>query len=66
MAILEFSNHGNNTNCIKPIVMLIKKVLIIILFFGKLYRTNVVSMAIHSHNQLKFLNSVTLATTKIA
>ena len=48
----------------KPIVMLIKKVLIIILVFGKLFRTNVVSMAIQSYNQLKFLNLVTMATTK--
>ena len=45
--------------------MLIKKVLIIILVFGTLFRTNVVSMAIKSYNQLKFLNLVTMATTKI-
>ena len=44
---------------------LIKKVLIIILVFGKVFRTNVVSMAIQSYNQLKFLNWVTMATTKI-
>ena len=50
--ILEFGNHGNNKKCIKPIVILIKKVLIMILVFGQVFRTNVVSMAIQSYNQL--------------
>ena len=36
-----------------------------ILSFGKLFRTYLVSMAIRSRNQLKFLNVVTMATTKI-
>ena len=48
-----------------PFFMLIKKVVMQILFFGKLFRTNVVSMAVKSHNQLQFLNLVTMATTKI-
>ena len=45
--------------------MLIKKVLIILFVFGTLFRTNVVSMAIKTYNQLEFLNLVTMATTKI-
>ena len=45
--------------------MLIKKVVMKILSFGKLFRTYLVSMAIRSRNQLKFLNVVTMATTKI-
>ena len=45
--------------------MLIKKVVTQILVFGKLFRATVVSMAIKSYNQLKFLNLVTMATTQI-
>ena len=45
--------------------MLFNKVVMKILVFGTLFRTNVVSMAIKSYNQLKFLNLVTMATTKI-
>ena len=36
-----------------------------ILVFGKLFRTNVISLAIKLYNQLKLLNLVTMATTKI-
>ena len=49
----------------KLFFMLIKKVLIIIIFFAKLFRTNVVFIAIKSYNQLKLLNLVTMATTKM-
>ena len=38
-------NHGNNTNCIKADVMLIKKVIKEIVIFEKLFQKIVVSMA---------------------
>ena len=50
---------------IKAILMLINKVVMKILVFGKLFRTNVISLAIKSYNQLKLLNLVTRATTKL-
>ena len=46
---------------LKPILMLIKKIVTKILVFGKLFRTTVVSMAY----QLKFSSLVTMATNKI-
>ena len=45
--------------------MLIKKVGIKIKVLRKLFRTTVVSMTTKSHNQLKFLNLVMMATTTI-
>ena len=44
--------------------MLIYKIVMKILVSGKLFRTNVIPLAIKSHNQLKFLNLVTMATIK--
>ena len=35
-----------------------------VLVFGKLFGTTVVSMATKSYDQIKFLNYVTMATTK--
>ena len=52
-------------NCIKVVLMLIKKVVTKILAFGNLFKTIGVSMVIKSYNQLKFLNLVTMATIKI-
>ena len=49
----------------KLFFMLMKKVLIILLVFAILFRTNVVFIAIKSYNQLKLLDLVTMATTKI-
>ena len=45
--------------------MQIKKVVIKIQVFGQLFRTTVVFMAMKSYNHLKFLNSVTMATTDV-
>ena len=45
--------------------MLIKKVVTKILAFGNLFKTVGVPHAIKSYNELKFLNLVTMATTKI-
>ena len=63
---LEFGNHGNNKHFIlKLFFMLIMKVIKKVLPFVKLFGTIFVHMATESYNQFKFLNLVTMATTKI-
>ena len=42
-------NHGNNTNCVKAVFMLIKKVVKEIVVFRKLFQTIVVSMGGKNH-----------------
>ena len=62
----EFGNHGNKQNCIKIVFFMpMKKVSIKKTVFCKIIYDNCVSMATKSYDQLKFLNLVTMATTKI-
>ena len=49
-------------NCIKVVLMFIKKVVTKILAFGNLLKTVGVSNAIKSYNEHKLLNFVTMAT----
>ena len=61
---IEMSNFAKKS-CIKVVFDTYKEGGYKNIGFWKLFRTTVVSMAIKSHNQLKFLNLVTMATTKI-
>ena len=66
--ILEFVTMvtmATTKNLYMLILMLINKVVMKILVFGKLFRANVISLGIKSYNQLKLLNLVTMATTRI-
>ena len=59
LKLLDLVTMATTKMVYKLFFMLIKKVLIIILVFAKLFRTNVVFIAIKSYNQLKLLNLVT-------
>ena len=63
LKLLNLVNIVTNKIVSKTFLMLIQKEVIEI-FFGKLLSSIRVSMALESCNQLKFLNLVSMATTK--
>ena len=65
LKFLNLVTMAKKKKSIIAILMLTNKVVIKILFFGKLFRTNVISLEIKLYKQLKLLNSITMATTKL-